>query len=224
MSSLPAAEYPVQFQVEPDLGPRNRLTVGFRLILAIPHLILVGGFGLGLNFGGGFGGGTASNQLFSTVGNGVLSLAAGVCAMISWFAILFTGTHPRGLYDFETFVLRWRVRANAYTALYRDEYPPFGEGDGTYPARFAVEYPEGPRDRLSVGLRLIYAIPHVIILFFLSIAWLVTTVIAWFAILFTGQYPQGLAEFGLNVMRWSVRVEAYLLLLRDEYPPFSLSA
>lgn len=213
------ADYPVLFQVDPDIGAqRNRLTVGFRFILAIPHLILVGGFG-GIGFGAGLG-----RNWAGFLGNGVLSAAAGICAVISWFAIVFTGQHPRGLYDFELMILRWQVRASAYTALFRDEYPPFGDGDGTYPARVHVEYPEGPRDRVSVGFRIILAIPHIVIVAVLSVAWFVTTVIAWFAILFTGQYPQGLVQFGLNVMRWSVRLNAYMLLLRDEYPPFSLSA
>jgi hypothetical protein len=67
-------------------------------------------------------------------------------------------------------------------------------------------------------------IPHGIILFFLGIAWFVTTVVAWFAILFTGNYPAGLYDFGVKVWRWQVRVETYLLLMRDEYPPFSLEA
>lgn len=225
MTAAPG-DYPVRFDVEPDLGERNRLTVGFRAILAIPHTILVGWFGLGYSgasFGWGRGGDDGVGP-FGWVGNGILWGAAGVCAFISWFAILFTGTHPRGLYDFEMYVFRWRVRASAYGALFRDEYPPFGEGDGTYRANVEVDYPEGPRDKLSVGLRIIYAIPHLIILFFLGIAWGVTSIIAWFVILFTGKYPPSLAEFGVNVMRWTVRVEAYMLLLRDEYPPFSLSA
>ena len=75
-----------------------------------------------------------------------------------------------------------------------------------------------------MGLRLLYVIPHAIVLFFLLIAWFVTTVIAWFAILFSGNYPSGLYEFGVGVMRWQVRVEAYVLLMRDEYPPFSFDA
>jgi hypothetical protein len=81
---------------------------------------------------------------------------------------------------------------------------------------------EFPRDKVSVGLRLIYALPHLILLFFLHVGWLVTSIIAWFAILINGTYPQGLYNFGIGVFRWSTRVEAYTLLLVDEYPPFSL--
>ena len=78
--------------------------------------------------------------------------------------------------------------------------------------------------RLSVGLRLIYVIPHLIVLLFVGLAWLVTAIIAWFAILFTGKYPEGMYRFAVGVMRWHVRVEAYVLLMRDEYPPFTLQA
>jgi hypothetical protein len=71
-------------------------------------------------------------------------------------------------------------------------------------------------------VRLILVLPHLVVLFFLLLGWLVSTVIAWFAILFTGSYPPSLLPFGLGVMRWALRVEAYLLLLVDEYPPFAL--
>ena len=66
-------------------------------------------------------------------------------------------------------------------------------------------------------------IPHVLVLFFLLCAWWVTTIVAWFAILATGSYPQALYEFGVGVLRWFIRVEAYGLLLIDDYPPFSMT-
>lgn len=75
-----------------------------------------------------------------------------------------------------------------------------------------------------MGLRLIYAIPHLFALFFLGIAWVVTAIIGWFAILFTGSYPEGLYDFGAGYLRWAMRVQAYLLLMRDEYPPFRLES
>jgi hypothetical protein len=196
------AGYPVTYEVEPQITQRNRLTVAFRSILAIPQWLLVGEPG-------------------EDVGGGVIGTAATIMAIISWFAIVFTGRQPRGLWDFTNFYMRWRGNALAYMALLRDEYPPFGPGDGSYPASFGVDaFPE-TRNRWSVGLRLIYAIPQLIVLFFLGIAWLVTVIIGWFAILFTGRYPEGLYTFGVGYMRWSLRVEAYLLLMRDEYPPFA---
>jgi hypothetical protein len=113
------------------------------------------------------------------------------------------------------------VRALAYLMLLEDQYPPFG--DAPYPASLTLVDPAGPRDRLTVGLRLLLAIPHFIVLFFVLCAWWVTTVVAWVAILFTGRYPQGLYDFGVGALRWLIRVEAYMLLLIDEYPPFALS-
>jgi hypothetical protein len=216
-----SAIYPVSYDVEPQLTDRNRVTVAFRIILAIPHLILVGGPGMSFSIGLPFSGrGNGWGGWWSFGAGGILGAVAGIMAIVSWFAIVFTGKQPKGLWDFSLYYLRWRARAVAYMALLRDEYPPFG--DSEYPTTFAVgDFPE-MRDRLSVGLRLIYAIPHVIVLFFVGIAWFITAVIAWFAILFTGAYPQSLYDFGIGYLRWSLRVESYLLLMRDEYPPFSL--
>lgn len=198
--------YPVGFDVEPQLTARNRLTTGFRLILGVPHIIIIGGLSVGWGIGG-------------LRGAGALAAAAFTMAVIAWFAILFTSHEPAGLWDFTAYYMRWRVRAGAYLTLLRDDYPPFG--DEAYPVTYGIEHP-GNRDLLSVGLRLIYVIPHAVVLFFLNIAWFVTTVIAWFAILFTGAYPEGLYQFGVGAMRWNVRVESYALLMRDEYPPFRL--
>ena len=223
VSPAPAG-YPTTYDVEPQHTDRNRLTVAFRIILGIPQWLLVGGpGGSGIGFPWDWRGGWFGLRSILSVGggSGVIGLAAGVIAIISWFAIVFTGKQPRGLWDFTNFFMRWRANAVAYMALLRDEYPPFGPGDGGYPVTFGVAgFPE-TRDRLSVGLRLIYAIPQIIVLMFLGIAWGVTVIIGWFAILFTGRYPEGLYTFGVGYMRWSLRVEAYLLLMRDEYPPFS---
>jgi hypothetical protein len=215
------AGYPVTYDVEPQITDRNRLTSFFRIILAIPHLIIVGGpgfsLGSGFSFGGGRGGGFGLGGLGT---GGVLGLVASVMALISWFAIVFTGRQPRGLWDFTAMYFRWRARAIAYMALLRDEYPPFGEGD--YPVSFTVgDFPE-TRNRWSVGLRIFYVIPHLIVLIFVGIAWAVTAIIAWFAILFTGAYPEGLYRFAIGYLRWSLRVETYFLLMHDVYPPFSL--
>ncbi len=219
--SLPPAGYPVALELNSCLENRNRLTVGFRIILAIPQFLLVGGPGVGFAFLG-WGAARGGSGFFSAGSSGVLGAVAGVCAFIAWFAILFTGNHPRGLWDLTAFYMRWHTKVSAYIALFRDEYPPFGEGD--YPVRFDVSYPEIPRNKLSVGLRIFYLIPHLLLLAVLGFAWFVTTVIAWFAILFTGNYPAGLYDFGFKVWRWQVRVEAYALLMRDEYPPFSLES
>jgi hypothetical protein len=208
--------YPVSIEVVPLLTGRNRLTTAFRLILAIPHLILVGGAGIGF--------GTASRgDNGTTAGSetGLLGAVAAFLAIVSWFTILFTGRHITGIRQFTAFYLRWRVRALSYVALLEDAYPPFG--DAPYQASLEMVDPPEPRDRLSVAFRLILAIPHFVAIFFLLIAWVLTSVIAWFAILITGNYPLGLYSFGVGTLRWRVRLEAYLLLMVDEYPPFSLN-
>jgi hypothetical protein len=211
--------YPVTYDVEPQITDRNRLTSFFRLILAIPHLVLVGGPGISLGLSAPFSG-RDRGGLYGFGSGGVLGLVATVMAIISWFAIVFTGKQPKGLWDFTNFYLRWRSKAVAYTALLRDEYPPFGEGD--YPVQFSTgDFPE-TRDRWSVGLRLIYVIPHLVVLIFVGIAWVLTAIFAWFAILFTGAYPESIYRFAIGYLRWSLRVEAYFLLVQDRYPPFSL--
>ena len=210
-----AIEPPIQLYVTPAIDGRNRLTTAFRLILAIPHLLLVGGLGGGLVWTSGL----INNRLeWGTAG--VLGAVAGLVSVIAWFAILFTGRYPAGLWKLVAFYLRWRVRALAYTSLLRDEYPPFGDGD--YPATLVLNEPTAARDRLTVAFRLILAIPQLIVIWALSIAWVVTTIVAWFSILLTDEYPAVLYNFGVGVLRWNTRVEAYLLLLHDQYPPFSL--
>jgi len=138
----------------------------------------------------------------------------------SWVTIVLTGTHIIGIRQYTTFYLRWRVRAIAYLMLLEDAYPPFG--DDRYPVSVDVVDPVEPRDRASVAFRLFLVIPHFIVLIFILIAWCATTIVAWFMIVLTGEYPAGLYEFGVGCLLWLTRVEAYMLLLVDEYPPFSI--
>ena len=199
--------HPVTYFVTPQMAGRNRLTCFFRFFLAVPHMLIAGGPG-------------ATASVFGYGPTGALGMAAAATAFVSWFAIVFTGKQPRGLWDFADYYLRWRSRAVAYGALLRDEYPPFG--DGEYPTAFGLgEYPE-ERRRWSVGLRFFYLIPHAVVLFFIGVAWAITALLGWLAILFTGSYPEGLYRFAIGYLRWSLRVEAYALLMHDEYPPFSL--
>jgi uncharacterized protein DUF4389 len=205
--------YPISVTVEPLVTGRNRLTTAFRLILAIPHIILVGGLGIGVASRGG-------NTAVAGGEGGLLGAAASFLAIVSWFTILISGKHIAGIRQFTSFYLRWRVRALAYFMLLADAYPPFG--DAPYPASIELFDPVGPRDRLTVALRILLVLPHLIVLFFVILAWCFTTVVAWFAILFTGTYPQGMYDFGVGALRWLLRVHAYLLLMVDDYPPFSL--
>ncbi|MEX1279099.1 MAG: DUF4389 domain-containing protein [Acidimicrobiia bacterium] len=165
---------------------------------------------------------------------------------VAFWAILFTGRYPRGIFDFNVGVLRWSWRVAFYTAgmLATDQYPPFTLADVDYPARLDVEYPE----ELSRGLALVkwwlLAIPHYLIvgIFTSGLVWYTTeldaageailetgggliSILAFIAVivlLFTGRYPRGLFDLLMGLHRWVFRVAAYASLMRDEYPPFRL--
>jgi Domain of unknown function (DUF4389) len=206
--------YPVTVTVTPALTNRNRLTTAFRGILAIPHVILIGGIGIGASTRG-------DGQSTFASESGLIGAVAVVLAIVTWFTILFAGSHFAGIRQFTAYYLRWRARALAYLMLLVDAYPPFG--DAAYPAGIEIVDPLTARDRLTVALRIVLAIPHFIVLTFVLLAWFFATIVAWFAILFTGAYPASLYDFGVGALRWRLRVEAYMLLMVDDYPPFSLA-
>ncbi|HEY8623752.1 MAG TPA: DUF4389 domain-containing protein, partial [Casimicrobiaceae bacterium] len=108
----------------------------------------------------------------------------------------------------------------AYAGLLRDEYPPFGTGN--YPVLFELDYPAS-LSRWKIFLKWLLAIPSMVVLMLLSIGMIVVSLIAFFAILFTGRYPKGMFTFVVGVQRWGYRLTAYLFLLTDAYPPFTLA-
>ena len=185
--------YPLRFDVEyPE--QLSRWLIFVKWLLAVPHFLI----------------------LYA------LSAVANVITFIAFFAILFTGRYPRGLFDFVVNIYRWQENVFAYYGLFRDEYPPFSWEAGKYPVTFEVDYPEN-LSRWMIFVKWLLVIPHIIVLLFLYIIALVVWVIVWFAILFTGRFPRGLFDFLVGVNRWSLRVNAYAaLLMRDDYPPFSL--
>jgi hypothetical protein len=143
-----------------------------------------------------------------------------VTTFIAWWAILFTGRYPRGLFNFALMTMRWMARINVYTYLMRDEYPPFGDGD--YPMQFELAYPSR-LSRLLIFVKWLLIIPHWIVLYILGIVVSIVSFVSWFAILLLGEYPRGMFDFMVGYQRWAYRVMAYLLLLTDTYPPFTLS-
>ena len=200
--STPVA-YPASVEGELDPGLSRWLWL-VKLLLLIPHFII-------LPF---------------------LWLALFILTVVAYFAILFTGRYPRGIFDFNVGVLRWtwRVGFYSYNALGTDRYPPFSLQMLDYPATLDVQYPE----QLSRGLTLVkplLAVPHYFILSFFQGSFgvqygglnLVVVLIAGVALLFTGRYPRDLFEFAVGMNRWGFRVAAYALLMRDEYPPFRFS-
>ena len=172
-----------------------------------------------------------------------------IVSFIAFFAILFTGRYPRGLFEFNVGVLRWtwRVSFYSYWALGTDRYPPFTLGPAPdYPAALEVEYPE----RLSHWLPLVkwlLAIPHLILVGIFLGGWGwgwwdwgwagnnhefwgigaaglvgILVFISAVVLLFTGRYPKSLFDFILGLDRWAFRVIAYVALMTDRYPPFRL--
>ncbi|MCU1430314.1 MAG: hypothetical protein JWL83_4314 [Actinomycetia bacterium] len=157
-----------------------------------------------------------------------LRILAQAVAFISWLVILFTGALPESLANIQAMYLRYEMRVYTYVNFMREEYPPFAFGttptdDGADP-RVRVDFrPQlTDRNRLTVAFRVILAIPHLIALALLFIAAVVVELIAFFAVLFTGRWPEGMRTFVLNVNRWYLRFQTYLFLLTDEYPPFAL--
>lgn len=152
----------------------------------------------------------------------VLALYAGMLvAVVSWIAILVRGRIPAWMFDAQVAVARWSVRVYSYSLLLTDAYPPF---DGEHPVSLEIQYPDRVSRRRLVVWKYVTSLPHLFVLQFLWLAALVCTIIAWFAILIVGRFPKGMHGFVAGVLRWQTRVHAYLFSLRDEYPPFSLSA
>jgi hypothetical protein len=150
-----------------------------------------------------------------------LGFVLAITTFIAWFGILITGNYPEGLWSFAKTVLTWQARVGAYTGLMRDEYPPFSTSD-SYPVTFDLDYPEH-LSRLMIFIKWLLVIPHLIVLYFLSIVASFITFIAFFAILFTKRYPESLFNFTVGYQRWSYRVQTYYMLMTDDYPPFTLN-
>ena len=160
----------------------------------------------------------------------VLQSVGQVLAVISFFTILFTKSIPEGIYKFQAMQLRYSWRATNYLLYTYEPYPPFEfemtAEDGaaaSAPARLSLSEP-GTRElnRWLPLVKWLLVIPHFIALFFLIIAEVIVMLIAFFAIIFTGRWPEGLRNFVVGVNRWGYRVSGYFFLLYDDYPPFSL--
>lgn len=150
-----------------------------------------------------------------------------VVAVISWFIIVFTGTLPAGLAHFQCLVIRYSARAYSHALWLREDYPRFefamtGSDPGGDPIRVDLAPALTDRNRLTVGLRFIWVIPAALFAAVLALAAWIVAVIGFFAVLFTGRWPDGLRDFLVGCGRYFVRVSAYADLLTDEYPPFSL--
>jgi len=200
--------YPVTFSVDYPDRELNRLTTFFRIFTVIPILIVLGAIG-GIS--------ASSGADYSTVGTGLAILFLPVLLMI-----VFREKYPRWWFDWNLELTRFSLRVFTYLSLMDDRYPSTDEQQAV---RIEVAYPdvEGELNRFLPLVKWLLAIPHYIVLFFLTIGAFFAVLFAWVAILFTGRYPRGLFDFVEGVYRWHLRVEGYaFLLVTDRYPPFSL--
>lgn len=199
----------------------DRLTTFLRIIWIIPILII-----FGLISGAGE---TVTNTVYLNPSGEVIrttrdtagGLASGLAAATA-LMIIFRQRYPRWWFDFSRELTRFGYRVGAYAALLTDQYPSTVEEQSVH---LEIDYPDVKNDlnRWMPLLKWLLAIPHYILLVFLGIAAFFAAIIAWFAILLTGQYPQALFDFIVGVGRWGLRVDAYaFLLVTDRYPPFSL--
>lgn len=158
----------------------------------------------------------------------LIGIVSSVVALISWFAILFTGKLPEGLAGLQSLYIRYSNRVQVFGGFLREEYPPFtydtaGADPGDDPGvRVELAPALDGRNRLTTFFRFILVIPHLIVLAFVGIAAGICWLIAFFAVLFTANWPEGLRNFVVGYLRWATRVAAYYLLLTDDYPPFAL--
>ena len=198
MATAVPANYPVYFAASDDNKVANWRPLAHWLMV-IPHYII----------------------------NQVLNYIAFLVAVIAWFIILFTGKMPDGLARFLAMAMRYNVRMMSFFLGLTEQYPPFefdtvNADPGNYAVRLDINPALEGRNRLTVFFRIFMMIP---IGLFLLVVWIgayVVSIIAWFAVLFTGTYPAGMRNFIVGVFRASQRASGYFYLLTDEYPPFSL--
>ena len=202
--------YPLSFSVDYPDRQLNRLTTLVRLPMVIPILIL---FSLLT--------GTGDR---AWLGQHTAGVAAGGVALL-WAPVavmlLFRRKYPRWWFDWNLELIRFLNRIVVFVALMDDRYPSTDEQQSL---RLDFDYPDASRlNRVLPLVKWLLAIPHYVVLLFLHIALLVSIVISWFAIVFTGRYPRSLFDFAEGVLRWNNRVSAYMaLLVTDRYPPFTL--
>jgi hypothetical protein len=184
--------YPVTFEAD-YVETRSRLTTFFRLLLVIPHAIVLAFY----------------------------ALAAVVVVIIAWFALVFTGRWPRGMYDFVAGFFRYGTAVHGYFYLLTDRYPPFGPDVDDYPVRLNVAPPQDEYSRLKVLFRIILSIPPYLIAYAMNIVMQVGAFLAWFAIVALGRQPKGLQDMIVLGMSYQQRAYAYMALLAEDWPPFT---
>lgn len=204
-----AARLDVDYPVKLD-----RFTTFFRLIWAVPIIIVLAALSA-------TGGSTAVTESGETAAGSGVGITGGLF-IATMLMIVFRERYPRWWFDFAREFVRFGARVCAYLALLTDQYPSTVDEQSVH---LEIDYPDVKQDlnRWLPLVKWLLAIPHVIVLFVLGTIAILAVYVAWFAILITGRYPRPLFDYVVGVGRWGLRVEAYaLLLVTDEYPPFSL--
>jgi len=200
------SSYPVQFDVDFPERKLDRLRTALRLIAAIPIVIVLS---------------LLSGQTLNDDNRNSLVIGGATVFLPLVLMLVFRQKYPRWWFDWNLNLLRFSNRVAAYLALLDDRYPSTDDEQAVH-----LDFPYPDTHQMNRWLPLVkwlLAIPHYVVLFFLWIAALVSIVIAWFAILFTGTYPRSLFNYVVGVLRWNNRVMAYAFtLVTDQYPPFSL--
>ncbi|WP_331501453.1 DUF4389 domain-containing protein [Nocardioides sp.] len=213
MPSAPTA-YPARLEVDHS-AQYDRVKTLFRIVLIIPIAIIYGVLTAG-----------ATQTAYHEGGQAVTTTSGGIASglfVATLLMILFRQRYPRWWFDFARELARFGARLGAYFALLTERYPSTVDEQDVH---LELDYPDVERDlnRWLPLVKWLLAIPHYIVLLFLTVGAFFAVVFAWLAILFTGRYPQGLFDYVVGVGRWWLRVEAYaFLLVTDRYPPFSLS-
>lgn len=203
-------KYPANLNIDYSENS-NRLTVFFRFFLVIPILIIL----MLLTTE------TYKNEEFSHHNEHVFTL--GLIMAPTVLMILFRKKYPKWWFNWNLELTKFSSRVGAYILLLRDDYPSTDEEQAVH---IQIPYPnvENELNRWMPLIKWLLAIPHIIVLAFLFVGVLFCTIYIWFFILFAGQYPKIFFDYVVGVLRWSLRVSAYAILLTtDKYPPFRLS-
>jgi len=201
----PAPPYAVRLRAE---YPKklSRLSTFFRIILALPLIIMVAILG----------GGGAFFALGATLSFGLMS----GLLLVYWITVLIRGRPVRWIFETIVAIQRFVLRSQAYILLLPDRYPPF---DGTHLLSYEVDLPDRVQRRQLLFWKTIVSIPQFFVVSLVSLVVGVFVFIAWFAILFTGNFPKGLHDFVVGWLRWSARVNAYWMSLTDVFPAYGFS-
>lgn len=172
----------------PEPGRQRRLTVLLRLLLLVPHAIVLFFLGVGAFF----------------------------VALVGWFAALVLGRLPEGLYRYLSAYVAYEARVGASAMLLVDRYPPFALHPGTYPVRYETRPTH--LNRLAVLFRVILVIPAAIIQSLVTSGWWALCFVWWLITLVLGRMPRPLFEATAATLRYSLRTTAYWLLITPAYP------